>query len=215
MPKIILLIISTGSLLCCCFGCYTNKSSVDISRLPVIDTFYAAVFIDWEPAKETVFSDSLTQLYLRKAHQSNHRLEFDTTYFEYTAIDLGAYRLSETSYGQIVRFQPNRNGYYSVQLFVLNHKNLITEVLELAYLFGEESVQAEASSYLVQENEELTIYNKQDWANSYGRDINIVLDTVLAYKIPQYKTVALPLSEKKQQDLRKLFQTYREASKKQ
>lgn len=200
IPLNIPLIISSCAVLFMC-SCNTSNRQTTTKVSQTFDSLYTTIQLgshNTEAKNELILADSLVSLYAKKASQSIPFIAIDPS-SSYKGVQLGkVYNLGNDLYGKIVRFEPESNGFYSVQLFVLNAQDEILDAIELAYLFGEEGVDAASASYMIKENNRTKVFTKQYWKTYVGRDAEeiIELDTLIAYEIQKPHKVPLIIDSK-------------------
>jgi hypothetical protein len=185
------------------------KSTItEFQSLP--DTLFAHLNLAHKYGKippQEPFIDSVTNLYISRAHESSRFTSLDSFGTYYKAYNEGNYQLSKKKHGKIIRFEPDGNAYYSLQLYILNDKGVILDALELAYLFGEEGANGEGNSYLIREKNSTKIFMKQYWINYLGEDANFTekIDTIIAYKIKHGRKMSISIDSTTEKKVRTSF----------
>jgi hypothetical protein len=185
------------------------KTTITTSKL-LPDTLFAQLSLAHKygkiPSQEPLI-DSVTNLYISRAHEGSRFTSLDSSGTYYKAYSEGTYQLSETKQCKIIRFEPESNAYYSLQLYILNDKEEILDALELAYLFGEEGTNGEGDSYIIKEENNTKVFVKQYWVNYQGRDAEIVeqVDTIIAYEIKEGRKASISIDSKLEKKVRGLF----------
>ena len=182
-------------------------TSSSIRELP--DTLYVSTWSYSRPEYDSL-PDSLVRLYGHQAHKSMSYSSLDLEDVLYYAYATEPYYLGDSTWGKLIRFKPELNDYYTLQLYLINDKGKIKDAIELAYYFSDAGTDASGKSMLINQGREKIIYSKLYWYYIIDTDGLVVLDTIVGYQIRQGRKHALPVSEEKRKELRQLFEQYEE-----